>query len=237
MDVPLVKYIAQAGIASRRKSEELIRNRVVKVNGKIIQDPAFRINPTIDTVFALGKTIDPQKKQIYLLLNKPKNIVATTKDEQGRKTVLDLVSTPERIYPVGQLDTDSTGLLLLTNDGEIANYLTHPRYNVTKTYELTLSGDISEEVIEQLRKGVMLEDGMGKVAEISLLGKENGSTKLTVVLHEGKKRQVRRMCEALHLHVVGLHRTAIGPIQIGKLAPGKTRMLTPQEIAELKDRK
>lgn len=234
MDVPLVKYIAQAGIASRRKSEELIRNKGVKVNGKMIQDPAFRINPTIDSVFALQRTINPQKKQIYLLLNKPKNIVATTKDDQGRKTVLDLVSTPERIYPVGQLDTDSTGLLVLTNDGDLANHLTHPRFQIPKTYELTLSGDIADDIVEKFKTGVLLEDGMSKAMEISVVGKENGSTKLHLVLHEGRKRQLRRMCETLHLHVVALHRIGLGPIQLGNLPFGKTRPLTEVEIKLLK---
>ena len=231
--VRLQKYLAECGVASRRKSEELIDQGKVKVNGSIASI-GDKINPKRDTVTVNGKKIDKQKSHTYILLHKPRGFITTMSDEMDRKCVAQLVKdVPGRVYPVGRLDRDSEGMLLFTNDGEFANAMTHPTRHVPKTYRVTVRPSITEEQITKLTTGVIIEDRMTAPAEVRVVTKEEGRVVLEIILYEGRNRQIRKMCEEVGLEVARLKRTAIGSIKLGMLKQGDYRELTEDEVRRL----
>jgi len=231
----LQKYLARCGIASRRKSEEYITQGYVCVNGIRITQMGFSIDPELDKVTFKQKPVHPAKEFIYLMLNKPPGSITTTDDPENRDTVMDLIEGIDmRLFPVGRLDADSEGLLILTNDGALANRLTHPRYGVKRTYHVLVKGRMQESTVKRLEKGILLEDGITAPADVkidALLGPE---TKLTIRIAEGKKRQIRRMLEVVGHRVIRLVRIQYGPLYIGRLRSGEYRHLTAQEIKDLK---
>ena len=231
----LQKFLAAAGIASRRNSEELIQQGRVKVNGRVVTALGTKIDPNKDKIHIDGKLLGNKEEPVYILLNKPKGYISTVKDTHGRKTVMDLI--PKRIgrlYPVGRLDSQTTGLLLLTNDGEVTYKLTHPKHEFSKTYRTLVNGKITDDAFNQLEQGVDLEDGLTAPAKVEVLEIEDGKTLLEITIHEGKNRQVRRMFEAVGFPVQSLKRISFGFLNLKGLALGKFRMLTPQEINNLK---
>ncbi|MGI6128795.1 MAG: pseudouridine synthase [bacterium] len=229
----LQKFIAHAGIASRRRAEQLILNGQVKVNGVIISELGHKIDPMVDVIAVNDQVINLQKQKVYLMLHKPAGYVTTVFDPQGRPTVLDLVSNKERLFPVGRLDLDSEGLLLLTNDGTLANLLTHPRYGVTKTYEVWVQGRPTTDKIRTLTTGVQLEDGPARALRVSLVGGWSKGSRFEVVMVEGRKREVRRLFQVIGAPVKRLIRQKIGPLSLVQLPLGQTRPLTKDEIASL----
>jgi len=232
--VRLNKYIAQCGTCARREADKLIEAGKIKVNGQVVTAMGTQIDPRKDVVMYLGKTLVPQN-HVYILYNKPKNVITTVKDPQGRKTVIDMLQNAanERIFPVGRLDRNTTGLLLLTNDGDFAKKLTHPKYRVRKVYKVKLDRPVLREDMEKLLGGIELEDGYAKVDKIDYVA--NGeANEVGVEIHIGKNRIVRRLFEALGYKVVSLDRTAIAHLTKKKLTRGKWRFLTDKEIAFLK---
>ncbi|MFA5827761.1 MAG: pseudouridine synthase [Candidatus Shapirobacteria bacterium] len=228
------KYLSSIGVASRRAVDKLISENRVRINKNYAR---------------LGDQVDPQKDGIevdnkpvsktnpffeYIILNKPEGVISSTVDTHDRQTVLDLVPNKSRLYPVGRLDYDSSGLILLTNDGDLALKLTHPRFHLPKTYHVTVTGLVDDRKINKLKKGVDLEDGKTLPCDISIITRHPGNTVLEIILYQGKKRQIRRMCESVSLKVWKLHRVAIGPITIGELKSGKYRHLKKDEISRLK---
>jgi len=229
----LNKYLANLGICSRRNVENFLKENNVTVNGKRVIEPGIRINPASDTILLNGNKIN-KPKFVYYLLNKPKGIVSTTSDEFGRKNVISLIHINERIYPVGRLDKDTSGLLILTNDGELTNHLIHPRYHVDKVYRLKINGQASEAQLKALRNGVFLDDGITSPAKASILKIKGRASELKMIIHEGRNRQIRRMCETVGIHLLELQRTKFGPISLGELKEGEYRALTEKEISLLK---
>ena len=223
----LAKYLAHAGVASRRKSEEIIAAGRVRVGGRVITDPAFGVE-TGDDVRVDGHQVEPEGREVWMV-NKPLDVISTA-DEPGKRTaVVELVNSTARLYPVGRLDAESTGLILLTNDGELANRLTHPRYGVTKTYRVRLRKPISDESVDDLERGVKLEDGPTAPAEIRRLGERE----FDITIREGRNRQVRRMAEAVGNQVVALQRISMGPLKLGRLGMGRARLLDEREVERL----
>jgi 23S rRNA pseudouridine2605 synthase len=225
--VRLVKFLAHGGVASRRKAEEIIAKGVVTVGGEVVIDPARDVEAG-DDVRVNGATVAAEAREVWAV-NKPEGVVSTAREPGGRPAVVELVDTKVRLYPVGRLDADSTGLLLLTNDGELANRLTHPRYEVPKTYRARLRAPIADRDLERLRTGVELEDGPTAPAKVRRLGERE----VEMTLREGRNRQVRRMLEAVGNEVVGLRRVAFGPLRLGGLKVGEARRLSEDEIARL----
>ena len=223
----LQKVLAARGVASRRKAEELILAGRVQVNGKTVKELGVRVAST-DKITVDGEVIGKQPLT-YLILNKPPGYVTTASDPQGRPTVLDLVPDTVRLFPVGRLDYDTSGLLLLTNAGELANILTHPRFEVKKTYLATVQGLPAENALDKLRRGIRLADGPTRPAEVRVVQRKREKTVLELVIAEGRKRQVRRMCEAIGHKVLELVRTGFGPLRLGNLPLGSTRPLTRGE--------
>lgn len=231
--IRLNKYLAQMGIASRRKIDEFTTAGRITINNKtaILGD---KVNPDTDTIVVDKKIIPPHPQQlVYYLLNKPKYVLSTSADDRGRDTVINYVPKVPRVFAVGRLDYESTGLILLTNDGDLSLKLTHPRYHLPKTYLLTFVGKITPPKIDELRHGVLLDDGKTAPAEIETLPSKFNQSQMKVTLYEGKKREIRRMCAAVHLHPLELHRLSLGPLTLGDLAPGKYRPLTLNEIRKL----
>ena len=226
----LQKVIAQAGIASRRKAEELIKDGKVKVNGEVIKKLGTKVSES-DKVEVNNKPIEKETKEYYLL-NKPRGVITTTNDEHGRKTVTDLIETSARIYPVGRLDYDTTGAILLTNDGEFANILMHPSNKIDKVYLAKLEGIIKGEQINALKNGVMLDDVLVKASRVKLkkVNQENSTSMVEITIHEGKNHQVKRMFESVGFHVEKLTRERIGIFDINNLKSGQYRKLTPKEV-------
>ena len=232
----LEKYIATSGIASRRSIKKSIRDGAVTVNGESILVPGHPINVEIDSVEFEGKQVEPLAERTYLMLNKPAGCLTTRRDERGRPTVMELVSDlPDTIYPVGRLDLETEGLLLFTNDGDFAYRLLHPSHEVEKTYLAWVKGVPHDDAIQRLRQGVTIPSGTTAPAKIKRLreNKDGTSTKFEVVIHEGKKRQVRLMFKAMGHPVIRLKRTRIGNLGLGTLPLGRYRFLTPEEISEL----
>ena len=231
------KVLSEQGIVSRRKAEEWIEQGKIKVNGR----PAVlgqKINPNRDVVTIDGERVYFQKssQKYYIMLHKPRGYVTTMNDELGRKCVAELVEdVPERVYPIGRLDKDSEGMLLFTNDGDFANLIMHPSHHVSKTYRVTVRPDISDAQVVQLSTGVVIDGKKTSPAHVTVLEKEPGRVVLQVVIYEGRNRQVRKMCEAVGLEVARLKRTAIGPLKMGMLAPGKWRELRPGEIGMIRN--
>jgi len=231
----LQKYLAHCGIASRRKAEEMIKQGQVRVNQKIVTEMGIQIDPEKDLVEVNGNKIKPEKRKVYLLLYKPQKVVTTLDDPQQREKVTDLLEgIQERVYPVGRLDYNSEGLLLLTNDGELAYRLTHPRYQIAKTYLTKVAGIVQEDKLYELRKGVELEDGLTQPAKVKRLQSGQLQTQLEITIKEGRNRQVRRMCEKIGHPVLFLKRVKFGPLDLGNLKPGRYRELNAKEIAALK---
>lgn len=229
----LQKYLADCGVASRRKSEELIEQGKVKVNGKVAQI-GDKVNPKKDDITVGGKKIVKKKNYTYIMLHKPRGFITTMNDEMGRKCVAELVKdVGARVYPVGRLDRESEGLLLMTDDGEFANAMTHPTKHVPKTYRVTVRPSITEDQITALTTGIVIEERMTAPAEVRVLTKEEGRVVLEIVLYEGRNRQIRKMCEALGLEVARLKRTAVGSVKLGMLPQGKWRELKEDEVHKL----
>lgn len=233
----LQKIMAQAGVASRRKCEELILSGVVAVNGETVNTLGVKVDPTTDTITVNGKPLLGEKK-VYLVMNKPKGVITSASDPQGRKIVSDfLPGIKERVYPVGRLDYDTEGLLLLTNDGEFANLLTHPSHHVPKTYWATVKGVPHGTSLEKLQNGIKLEDGMTAPAEVEYhdVDTEKNQATIVITIYEGRNRQVRRMFDAIKHPVIRLKRVKFGELQLQNLQRGKFRHLTEREIKELRD--
>lgn len=231
----LNKYIALSGIASRRKADELIENGNVKINGATVTRMGVQVEEG-DVVSVNGKTIGPERKNVYIVLNKPAGYITSMKDEWDRPVVGDLVTdVHERIFPVGRLDYNTTGLLILTNDGELANRLTHPKHEVTKTYRATVAGVISNERIAKLRRGVDIGGFVTSEARVEVIRQGRSSAVVEIEIHEGKNRQVRKMFAAVGNPVQELERTAIGKITAGRLRQGDYRKLKGDEINYLKN--
>lgn len=235
MEERLQKYLAECGVASRRKCEELILQGKVKVNNQIVTELGVKVNPEKDIVKFEDKEVKPTSKMVYILLNKPIGYVTTADDQFGRDTVLDLVKVKERIVPVGRLDMYTSGALILTNDGDFVYKVTHPKHEIEKTYTVTVKGIIKNEEVEQLRKGVKIDDYITKPAKVKILKTdiEKNISRLEIVIHEGKNRQVRKMCESVGRKVLALHRNKIGKIGVKDIELGKWRYLKDREIQEL----
>lgn len=226
----LAKYLAHAGVASRRAAEELVRNGRVTVAGEVVLDPARGVDEASGVALD-GSPVGGAEERVVFALHKPVGVVSTARDPQGRPTVVELVPAGARLYPVGRLDADTSGLLLLSNDGELANRLTHPRYEVPKTYvALVERPPVREPALRALREGVELDDGPTAPASVRRLRPDA----LELTIHEGRKRQVRRMCEAVGHPVRELQRVRFGPLALGALAPGDSRRLTRAEVERLR---
>ena len=235
MEERLQKYLANCGVASRRKCEEYISQGKVKVNGEVVTELGTKINPEKDVVEFENKRVRENSKHVYILLNKPIGYVTTSEDQFGRDTVLDLVKVRERIVPVGRLDMYTSGALILTNDGDFVYKVTHPKHEIEKTYTVTVKGIVQNIEVEQLRQGVQIEDYITKPAKVKILKTdiEKDISRLEITIHEGKNRQVRKMCEAVGRKVLALHRSKIGNIGVKDLELGKWRYLNSREIEQL----
>lgn len=234
-EIRLQKYLANCGVASRRKAEELIQEGKIKVNGKIVTELGTKINPKKDEVAYQGKKVKEVEDFVYILLNKPIDYVTTAKDQFNRQSVLDLVKVKQRIVPVGRLDMYTSGALILTNDGEFVYKVTHPKHEIEKTYTVTIKGIVKQEDVEQLRKGVEIDDYITKPAKVKILktDKEKNQSRLEITIHEGKNRQVRKMCEAIGHKVLALHRSKIAGIGVKDIELGKWRYLTQKEVEKI----
>ena len=233
----LQKVLAHAGVASRRKCEELILAGRVIVNDEIVKELGTKVDPNTDIIIVDGKVIG-KEEHVYLMLNKPKGYISAVKDPKGRRVVTDLIKgLPQRVYPVGRLDYDTEGLLLLTNDGAFANMLTHPKFHVPKMYHATLKGVPHGELLEQLRQGVKLEDGMTSPADVEYvdIAEDSSSSVIRITISEGRNRQVRRMFEKIGYKVEKLRRVKFGYLTLDGLPRGKFRQLTVAEVKELED--
>ena len=236
-EVRLQKFLASCGIASRRKCEELILAGKVEVNGKVVNELGTKVNIQKDEVKYNGKIIKPEEEKIYILLNKPIGYVTTVKEQFGRDKVTDLVKQNKRIVPVGRLDMYTSGALILTNDGELVNKLTHPKNEINKTYNVTVAGIVTEQDIENLKSGVEIDNSyITKPAKVKILkiDNEKNISRVQITIHEGKNRQRRKMCQAINKRVLALHRSKIGNIEVRDLKLGTWRYLTKKEVNELK---
>jgi 23S rRNA pseudouridine2605 synthase len=231
--VRLNKYIARAGVCSRRKADEMTVCGNVKINGKVVTAPGADVGDG-DIVEVNGFVVAPTKKPVYVLLNKPKGYITTVKDEFGRPTVMELTGDIEgRLFPVGRLDADTTGLLIMTNDGDFANAVAHPAHEMRKTYRARVEGVLSGERAARLRNGVEVDGRMTSPADVSLVRQSSAGAVVDISIHEGRNRQVRKMFASVGNKVIGLQRTAIGDIRLGGLKPGHWRKLTRPEIDSL----
>jgi 23S rRNA pseudouridine2605 synthase len=224
--------MAHCGVASRRRAEQIVSSGRVTVDGERVVDPARDVDARND-VAVDGELINPEPSEYYVV-NKPVGVVSTARDPGGRPTVTDLVDSSARLYPVGRLDADTSGLILLTNDGEVANRLMHPSFEVERAYRAEVKGSVGRGALSHLRSGVDLEDGRTAPATVKVVGRAPGSTVLELVIHEGRKRQVRRMCEAVGHPVLELRRVRFGPLRLGRLRPGQWRRLRPEDVERLK---
>ncbi|MBE6728252.1 MAG: rRNA pseudouridine synthase [Ruminococcaceae bacterium] len=231
--IRLQKHLADCGIASRRKAEELIENGKVKVNGHIAS-LGDKVDPKRDKVTVRGKTVVAVNEKVYIMLHKPRGYVTTVNDELGRKCVMELVKDVGlRIFPVGRLDRDSEGLLIMTNDGAFANNLTHPSKHVNKTYRVTVSGEVDDEKVIKLREGIELDGRKTLPCDAFVIERKSDRTVMNFIIKEGRNRQIRRMCEAVGLEVLRLKRTEIAGVKLGMLPQGKWRPLNEREMTRL----
>mgnify|MGYP000864385858 CR=1 FL=1 len=231
----LQKYIARCGIASRRKAEEIILQGKVKVNGRIVKELGSKINPEKDLVTVYDEKIFEKEEHTYIKLYKPEGYVTTVKDQFNRKTVIDLINIKERIYPIGRLDYDTSGLLLLTDDGDLANKLMHPKYHIFKTYNVEIKGSLNNESINILKTGILIDSYKTAPAKVKLLKQAQNNSYVQISIHEGKNRQVRKMFEAVGHKVLKLKRISFGNIVLGKMKPGEWKYLTNDEVKFLKE--
>lgn len=231
----LQKYLAMNGIGSRRKCEELISDGRIKVNNKIITQMGFVIDPETDIIFFDDKLVEQKKDYLYIMLNKPVGYISSVKDNFHRKTVLDLISVKKRIYPVGRLDYDSEGLILLTNDGELTYRLTHPKHHIKKVYEAKIKGKPTENELDQFRNGIIIDEYQTAKAKINVKKEYRSNTLVEIQIWEGRNRQIRKMCEKINHPIINLKRTGIGFLTLGNLGTGEWRYLTEQEISLLKE--
>jgi 23S rRNA pseudouridine2605 synthase len=229
----LAKYLAHAGVASRRHAERLVTSGRVTVDGRRVTDPARDVDDQND-VLVEGRAVAPEALE-YHVLNKPVGVVSTAHDPEGRAKVIDLVESDARLYPVGRLDADSSGLVLLTNDGELANKLMHPSFEVEKAYRARVKGSPSKATLAKLRQGVKLEDGRTAPAQVAVLESRSRETVLEITIHEGRNRIVRRMFEAVGHPLLELERIRLGPLMLGRLAQGGSRKLRPEELKQLNE--
>ncbi len=226
----LNKFLSSSGVASRRKCDELILEGKVEVNGKVVNTLGIKIDEKKDKVKVGGKVIKLPSSFVYIKLNKPKGYACTASDEKGRKTIYDLVECEERLFSIGRLDYDTEGLIILTNDGNFANQVAHPRYKMEKEYRVTVEGEIKESELAVMRKGVVVEGQRMPAARVEWLSFENGFTKLSVIIDEGQNRQIRRMFEAIGHQIKLLKRVRIGEVRLGGLKRGEYRDLTEAEL-------
>ncbi|ERK30109.1 pseudouridine synthase [Clostridium intestinale] len=234
MEERLQKYMARCGVASRRKCEEFILTGKVSVNGVKILELGTKIDINTDKVYYNGNLIKPEEIKRYIMLNKPTGIITSVKDEKNRKTVIDLIDVEERIYPIGRLDYDSSGLLLLTNDGDLYNNIIHPRKNLYKTYIAKVVGSFTNEELEKFKSGVDIGGYITAPCKISVISSDNKYSKVKISIMEGKNRQIRKMCSAFNHEVIELKRISIGNIKLDKLEVGKWRELSAQEVDYIK---
>lgn len=234
--IRLQKVLSAAGTASRRASENLIRQGRIEVNGKLVTEQGVRVDPERDTIRVDGSRIPPPRRHVYVVLNKPRGVVSTMEDPEGRPTLSDYLGRrKERLYHVGRLDTDTEGLILLTNDGDFAHRLAHPSYEVPKTYLAEVEGVVNKHTVEKLKAGVTLDDGPVRPDRIKLASVASDRSLLVVVMHEGRNRIVRRMFDRVGHPVRQLSRTAVGPVKLGQLPIGELRELTREELGALLD--
>ena len=234
MEERLQKYMASCGVASRRKCEEIILSGRVKVNGIIIKELGSKVDLEKDIVEVDGSVIKKEERKVYYMLNKPEGYITSVKDEKNRKTVLDIIKTEERIYPIGRLDYDSSGLIILTNDGDIYNKIIHPRVEIIKQYRVVVKGEFRQKDIAKYERGVDIGGYVTSNASLKILGSIDNRTSLEIGIHEGKNRQIRRMLSALGYEVISLKRVAIGKIRLMNLPKGEYRALTEEELKYLK---
>lgn len=234
-DIRLQKYLAEAGICSRRKAEVLIQEGKISVNGKVITELGIKVNPDKDKIMFEGKLVKQEEKKVYILLNKPIGFVTTAKDQFDRDTVMNLVKVKERVVPVGRLDMYTSGALILSNDGDFIYKVTHPKHQIEKTYTVTLKGEITKEELNTLKSGMTIDGYKTSPAKAKIIkeDKEKNITRLEIIIHEGRNRQVRKMCEGIGKKVIALHRTKIGAIDVKNLKLGTWRYLTNNEIRKL----
>ena len=235
MEERLQKYLANQGIAARRKCEEFILDGRVKVNGKVVAELGTKINPEIDKIEFDGKEVEKVEKKVYILLNKPIGYVTTAKDQFDRPTVLDLVKVKEKVLPVGRLDMYTSGAIILTNDGEFINKVTHPKNEIEKTYTVTVKGIVTDEDVEKLINGVQIEDYTSGKAKVKILriDEEKKISRLAITIHEGKNREVRKMCEAIDKKVLALHRRSVAGLDVKNMQIGTWRYLNSREVEEI----
>ncbi len=228
------KFLAEAGISSRRQADRLILEGRVMINNQVVTEMGLQIDPDKDQVMVDGRSVGLPSQWDYLILNKPPGFLTTVSDPFGRPTVMDLLPPGNtRLYPVGRLDLDTSGLLFFTNDGEMALALTHPRHLVEKTYRVKVKGVPGEQKLQNLASGVLLEDGLTAPAKVALDGVESGNAIIKITIREGRKRQIKRMMLHINHPVLSLHRMAVGPLTLGDLKPGEFRCPTEYELAEL----
>ena len=234
-EIRLQKYLAEAGIASRRKAEEFILQGKIQVNGQVVKELGTKINPKKDEIKYNDKIVKQEERKVYILLNKPIGYVTTVKDQFYRDSVLDLVKVKERLVPVGRLDMYTSGALILTNDGEFVYKVTHPKHEIDKTYTVTLKGIVNKEKVDKLRQGIDIGGYITKSAKVKILktDEEKQITRLEIIIHEGKNRQVRKMCESIGHKVLALHRSAIAGIGVKNIELGKWRYLSKEEIKNI----
>ncbi|NRT70986.1 pseudouridine synthase [Clostridium beijerinckii] len=230
MEERLQKYLANCGVASRRKCEELIISGKVKVNGVIVNEVGIKIDPLKDVIEYNGKEIKKKEDKVYIMLNKPEGYISSVKDEKGRATILDIVKVNERIYPIGRLDYDSSGLLLLTNDGEIYNKIIHPRVEIIKRYVAVVKGEVTDKDKMKFEIGIDIGGYITAPAELKVISYDKGVSTIEIGIHEGKNRQIRKMCAAIHHDVLSLKRISIGEIKLGYLKRGEYRKLNKEEL-------
>lgn len=235
MEERLQKYMASCGIASRRKCEELILLGKVKVNGNVIEELGFKVNPLKDIVEYDGRVITKEEKKVYIMLNKPEDVITSVKDEKDRKTVIDIVKVNERIFPIGRLDYDSSGLILLTNDGKLYNKIIHPRVELDKKYVAVVKGEVSLDDKEKFESGIDIGGYITAPAKLKMLeySHRKDLSTIEVCIHEGKNRQIRKMCSAINHEVISLKRVSIGNIRLGQLKKGEYRYLNDEEMKYL----
>ena len=233
--IRLQKHLSECGIASRRKAEELIQNGKVRVNGRVAL-LGSKVDPKRDKVTVSGKTVIAQRQKVYIMLHKPRGYVTTTKDELNRKCVTDLVKdVGVKLFPVGRLDRNSEGLLFMTNDGEFSNNLTHPSALVNKTYRVTVKGEVEDEKLVKLSEGILLDGVKTKPCDVFVADRKPDRTVLIFIIHEGRNRQIRRMCESVNLEVLRLKRTEIAGVKLGMLPKGRWRDLNEREMRRLEN--